>query len=69
MILFALESKRPQGKHRAFKTPLRTQLHHEHLFGPHSLLLLRQQAAGVAGSIREQLAISPVLICRYPELA
>ena len=58
-----------QGEHRALETPLRTQLHHEHLFGPHGLLLLRQQAAGVAGPIREQHAICHVLSGRYPELA
>ena len=47
------DAAQEQGKHRALTAQAGTQLHHEHLRRTHSILLLRQQARGIAAACGE----------------
>ena len=55
-----------QGQPCAFKASLRTQLHHEHLFRIDGILLLRQQAGGIACTHRKDKATGTFLTFLIP---
>ena len=55
-----------QGQPCAFKASLSTQLHHEHLFCIDGILLLRQQAGGIACTHRKDKATGAFLTLLIP---